>query len=224
MLFRTQRPIVLLISAALLVIGSAQSFADLSSGSWYLDQSNTFADGMNYGRVDILADSSLGTVTFTVDAFNVQPQYGTLSNFGIQQFGFNFEDITSDPEDWILSLPTGWSQGTGKMDGFGTFLVRESGSGGTRQDPLVFTITLPTHSEAEAGNFAVASTGTAGEGHVFFAPHVAGFNLDGGDLPTSHYIGGSTPVPVPAPAAWVLGAVGFGAVGLIRRVRPDLIG
>src|SRR3990167_3461282 len=86
--------------------------ANITSGSWFMDQSNTFADGTNYGRVDIEADDVAGTVKFTVDAFDVQPLYGTLTNFGLQKFGFNFDNVTSLPSAWALALPSGWSQVT----------------------------------------------------------------------------------------------------------------
>jgi len=190
--------------------------ANITSGSWIMDQSNTFADGTPYGQVDIEANDIAGTVKFTVDAFDVQPLYGTLTNFGLQKFGFNFDNVTSLPSAWTLALPGGWSQGTSSnLDGFGNFEVKEAGTGQYRQDPLMFTITLPTAtvSEAIASNFAVLPGGNPSEGSFFFAAHVAGF----GNNPGSHYIGGSTVVPVPGAAA--LGALGLGIVGWVNRRR-----
>ncbi|NLX04027.1 MAG: hypothetical protein GXY33_02665 [Phycisphaerae bacterium] len=197
--------------------------ADITTGAWFMDQSNTFADGINYGRVDIEADSIAGTVDFTVDAF-VMPIYGPINNYGIDSFGFNYTSaVTSDPSTWTVDLPTGWSQDDngGNMDGFGRFMVTEDGTGNSRQNPLIFTITLPDPAQAVAMNFAADSTGTAGEGNVFFAAHVAGFNSEENlvdpNAPSagSHFIGGSTPVP--APGAVVLGLVGFGFVGWFKR-------
>lgn len=193
--------------------------ANITSGSWIMDQSNKFADGVAYGQVDIEANDVAGTVEFTVDAFDVQPTYGTLSNFGLQAFGFNFDNLTSTPSGWTIALPTGWSQDNngGNMIGFGSFEVKEVGTGSTRQDPLVFTITLPTAGEAIASNFAVNGAGGV-QGTFFFAAHVAGF----GNKPGSHYIGGSSESDTnhtPVPGAAVLAAIGLGIAGFINRRR-----
>ena len=79
---------------------------------------------------------------------------------------------------------------TARLSGFGSFMVTEDGNGNSRQDPLIFTFTLPTASEAIASNFAVLSSGNAGQGNVFFAAHVADFEKVGSEE-DSHFIGGS---------------------------------
>lgn len=196
------------------VLFVGQASATMTEGTWLLDQSNTFADGVEYGTVHIEADSASGEVLFEVDAA-IPPSYGTVNNFGIQKFGFNFQGLTSTPDDWVVALPSHWSQDDngGVISGFGDFTVSEDTTGAHRQDPLVFTITLPTPAEAIASNFAVLSQGNAGEGNQFFAAHVAGFSNGG-----SHFIGGSTPwTIVPEPGMMVFLAAGLGLAGLRRK-------
>lgn len=209
------------VACCALVVGGIprDAAADISTGSWYMNQSNTLADGVNYGQVSIEADSTAGTVKFTVDAFDVQPEYGTLEKFGMDQFGFSFENVTSAPNTWTLALPSNWSQNSsgGNLDGFGSFMVHENTAGANNRLPqLVFTITLPTASEAIASNFAVSSSGVAGQGNVFFAAHVAGFS---NAVATSHFIGGSEVVP--APGAVMLGAIGL-FLTFVSRTRRHI--
>ncbi len=201
--------------AMALVFSNPFVWAGISSGTWLLNQSNTFPDNINYGSVTINADNGTGKIEFKVEAFDT-PYYNAIgSNFGFTNFGFNFINL-STPDTWTsLLLPAGWTQDNtgGTMDGFGNFMVTEDGTGNNRQSTLEFSFVLPNPSQAMVENFEVLSTGSAGQGPVFFAAHLAGFS---NETATSHYIGGSTRI-VPAPGAVVLGLIGLWVVGRIKR-------
>ena len=185
--------------------------ADSGSASWYLDQSNTegtWADGVNYllvtisdslanpGDIEFLV-TPLATLTSTADA-----------NFGIQRFGFNTTGAGNALTAANIIDPAGWSTSSGSLDGFGSFEVREDGTGSNRQNPLSFRIT--GISGDTIYDYAVNGAGGA-QGTYFFAAHVAGMTVG----PGSAYFGGSTVVPVPA-AVWLFGSA-LGLAGLMRR-------
>ncbi len=191
--------------------------ANAASVSYYMDQSNTegtWADGVNYLLVTISDSvSNPGDIEFLVTPLATLTT-SAGSNFGIQRFGFNTTGAGNALTAANIIDPAGWSTSSGNLDGFGSFEVREDGTGSNRQNPLFFRIT------GIAGDtiFDYAVNGLGGaQGTYFFAAHVAGMNVG----PGSAYFGGSTLVPVPA-AVWLFGSALGLLGGVTRRRRSGL--
>lgn len=177
--------------------------AHAASVSYFMDQSNALADGVNYLQVSIDDEGDAGEVNFTVDVFESVLTPG--SNFGIQLFGFNGPDLSGA----TLELPSGWSYvGSQNISEFGVFLNVISGNGGSRQDPLAFLI-------GGVGNDTIASYAASNAGGEFFVAHVADFSNFGAT--TSAFFAGSSTAPVPLPAAvWLFGSGLLGLIGFAR--------
>jgi hypothetical protein len=180
-----------------------------------LNQSNEntdFPDGVEYLQVTI-SDGIAGAIDFLVET--LAPLSGIAdSNYGIQSFSFNFGDSGAALAQ-ISDLPAGWSSsGDQNHSGYGVFDAHISGTGGSRQDPLEFSIT-GVLGDTPFDYLTTFSTGNAGEGNQLFAAHVAGFHGPNGI--TSAQFGGSAVVPLPA-TAWLL-LSGISLVGPFARKR-----
>jgi len=211
------------IFAGLIFVAAFASLANAASISYYIDQSNSdplLPDNVNYLQVTI-SDSAFGLDPNAIrfDVTLLAPLTSIAgSNFGIQSFGFNTTQSTAAVLAAIAGLPGGWSKSINtNQDGFGNFELVDSGTGSNRQNPTL-TFYISGIAGDVVADYAVLSTGNAGQANTFFAAHVAGF-LDqdpGPDELSSAFFGGSTPVvPVPA-AVWLLGSA-LGVLGVLRR-------
>jgi hypothetical protein len=192
--------------------------ANAASMSYFLDQSNDLADGVNYAKVTI-SDSAVDddiyfTVEVLVDAFPTP----LGDPFGMQTFSFNYDSALDLPAGNISSAnivyinPGSWSifEDKNAGGGFGKFEFQAQGDGSSRTEILTFTI-----SGVEGDTIASYALGKDGGDGEFFAAFIAGYD-DGISGNTSSHFAGSTAVPIPA-AAWLFGSGLLILGGLKRR-------
>lgn len=218
------------IAAGLLVGLSFASASQAASISYFLDQSNKLADGINYLKVTIDNEGDAGAINFTVEA--LQPLLDLAGpNFGIQKFGFNvLGGVGAEADD--VDAPGGWrARNGGRMDGFGLFDVTLKGTGNKRQDPLTFSIEGVDLDTIQS--YVDLSSGRSPQGFSLFSAQVAGFEFCEGDSypedkkshgsckhrVSSAYFGGNgnNPVVPAPPAIWLLGTAIAGLA--VRRFR-----
>ena len=156
----------------LALIGTQASAATIS---YYLDQSNDLADGINYAQVTI-SDGIGGNIDFSVDvlssAFSVSPG----ANFGMQTFSFNYDTALMIGSSNIVDVdPLSWtiSQDANAGGGFGKFEFELSGTGSSRTELLTFSISGVTGDTVY--DYAIGSLLNPSSDE-FFAAHIAGFN------------------------------------------------
>ncbi|HVK17962.1 MAG TPA: hypothetical protein VM533_13520 [Fimbriiglobus sp.] len=206
--------------------------------------SNTYADGVNYGTVQVESYDGVGAsgggleagrVKFTVTA-NRLPIYGDTSgqNFGWGSFAFNtllnidlqmgVNLVNLDPTATLhknksveptLDENRNYSQ-------YGWFDWVLSWTPSTQQDYFSFEIDTGNDSLAHVANFVQLSrtskdlnSAAAGDG-MLYAGHIMGY----GASPGSHKVGANAPPAVPAPPTVILagiGMLGFGGWARLRR-------
>jgi hypothetical protein len=193
---------------AVALLGTSQAFA--ASVSYYLNQSNDLADGVNYGIVTI-SDGAGGDVDFNVQI--IESAFPSpFSNFGMQAFYFNYDASLTVAKSNITDInPNSWmiKEDLNAGGGFGKFEFVATGDGSTRTSVLSFSI-----SGVSGDSIYDYATGYADDTTEFFAAHIAGYDgsVTGN---TSGKFAGSTVVPIPA-AVWLFGSA-LGMLGWARR-------
>lgn len=177
----------LIASLAIGILATTTSQATVIS--YYLDQSNQLADGINYLQVTISDEREAGVIDFTVQA--LQPLLDIAGdNFGIRRFAFNIVGGTATEARDLAALPDGWRARNGaRMDGFGLFDValqakrngkndgKDEGKGqaGTPQNPLTFSIAGVDFDTVMS--YVDLSSGRSPQGFSLFSANVVGLNL-----------------------------------------------
>lgn len=210
------------VTAVLLVLGiSSPIAANAASISYFLDQSNQLADGTNYLKVTI-SDGIGGLIDFKVETLAPLNSIAS-SNFGIQQFDFNTTLATLPPDSSLVNLPSGWGGNVkpppNPADGFGKFEFEVSDGGSNRLSVLTFSVNVAGDT---INDYYELSSGSATQGNVQFAAHVAGFTNQCTSVSpcTSAWFGGGTAVPLPA-AIWLFGSGLLGMAAVARRKMPS---
>ena len=217
-----------IIKNALAILGFAlggSAGAQAASISYFLNQSNVdvapLVDGINYATVTI-DDNQANKLTFNVTLLAPLTLIAG-TGFGIQDFSFNIVGTNPLSNSGVVAgqwtLPSGWDAKVAppplQADGFGKFDAQVSATGNLRANP---TLTFSVDSASTGltlSSFAEASSNGNGQGNVYFAAHLAGFNGPNGI--TGGYFGGSTPaVPIPA-TIWLFGTGVMGLAGLRHK-------
>jgi hypothetical protein len=200
-------------AATLFMAGSANA----ASMSYFMDQSNDLADGVNYAKVTISDGAVVGDIDFTVEVLVGAFPTPLGDPFGMQTFSFNYDSALDLPvgnisaENIVDINPDSWNivENKNAGGGFGKFEFQAKGNGSSRTELLTFTISGVD--DDTIASYALGKDDGDGE---FFAAHIAGYDA-GVTGNTSGQFAGSTPVPVPA-AVWLFGS-GLGLLGWVRR-------
>jgi len=194
-----------------LVAGTAQA----ASVSYNLNQTNIGLAELDYLTVTISdSTTTAGDIDFNVTV-NAANYPGSLNNFGMDNFYFNYDNSLTVNAGNILDIdPSSWSVKTDKNAGgdFGFFEFDLKGSGNSRTELLSFSISGVTGDSINS--YALGYEG--GTGLAYFAAHVAGFDAGSG-VTSGKFATVADPLVVPVPAAvWLFGS---GLIGLVSFAR-----
>lgn len=201
-----------IIKLSVLPLALAGVQANAATVSYYLDQSNDLDDGINYAQVTISDNGD--DIDFSVQVLSSAFTVSDGSNFGMQNFSFNYDTSLLVGVSNIVDIdPLAWavSEGENAGGGFGKFEFNLTGDGSSRTELLTFSITGVDGDTI--GSYAMGSD-LKPAAVEFFAAHIAGFDTTN-DV-TSAQFAGSSPVPVPA-AVWLFGSGLIGLVGVARK-------
>jgi hypothetical protein len=197
---KTKSVISALLGSLFLLAGS-QAYAN----TYFLNQSNTLADGVNYAQVDVL--ESGGNLNFTVQAL-------TPTNWKFSNFYFNLGGVTGAVA--LTGLPSGWSADTDQnVSTFGLFSDGARGTGRSLQS--IFSFTADGTNPLSFANLLANSEGWIFAGHVQCSGR-GGNVCSSVDGETSHFIAGPDLSPVPIPGAiWLFGTALIGFISASNR-------
>ena len=186
---------------SLFVLAGQQAHAN----TYYLNQSNELADGVNYAQVDVL--ESGGNLNFTVTA--LEP-----TNWKFSNFYFNLGGSTGAIT--YTGLPSGWKADTDQnVSEFGEFSDGIKGKGNSLQSVFSFT--------ADGVNTLSFASLLANDDGWIFAAHVQCQSKRNNPCSSvegesSHHIAGPELSPVPIPGAiWLFGTALMGFISMNSR-------
>lgn len=182
--------------------------ASASSASFFLTESNTWADGINYAQVDV--SENFGNLDFTVTA--LEPV-----GYKLSKFYFNLDSSIKGVID-LIGLPDGWrAEKNGQNSSeFGVFSDGEAGNGNSLQSSFSFT------ADSSLFDLTLSSLVANSDGWIF-AAHMQCQNKPAGTCEeimgvSSHQIAGPGVGVVPLPAAaWLFGSALLGFVSFTSR-------
>lgn len=229
----------LCILALVLAFAAQPAKAAYQVKTYTFTQSNVLADGVNYGTVKVESYDGIGAtggslltgqIRLTVTAATAPYTAGLGSNFGIQDFGFNFLNLSINTAAEITAnvttVPTTWTFTVAPSGGgfgeFGQFNATDTGTGHSRANPIAILIS----NQGTNALIANVTRTIGGTPASYFAAHVADFNTINGQ--ESHKIavtnlsdngGLGDAIATPAPAGFVLLVSALPVFGLRRLIR-----
>ncbi len=188
---------------SLFLLAGSQAYAN----TYFLSQSNTLADSVNYAQVDVLVNN--GNLDFTVTA--LEP-----TNWKFSNFYFNLGGSTGAIT--LTGLPSGWNADTDQnVSEFGVFSDGAKGTGNSLQSVFSFT--------ADGTNTLSFANLLANDDGWIFAAHSQCQNKRNNpcgavDDATSHHIAGPDISPIPIPGAiWLFGTAIMGFISMNSRKK-----
>jgi hypothetical protein len=184
---------------SLFVFAGQQAYAN----TYFLNQSNTLADGVNYAQVDVLENG--GNLDFLVTALSP-------TNWRFSTFYFNLGGDTGAVS--LTGLPTGWSADTDRnVSTFGLFSDGARGTGSSLQS--IFSFTADGVNPLSFASLIANIDGWTFAGHVQCSGR-GGNVCDEVGGESSHFVAGVSPIPVPG-AIWLFGTALLGFVSMSNR-------